>query len=101
MASRLILQSTLEEILGTNNVYFQPPESLKLNYPCIIYELTTFKDHYADNLIYEGRKQYKLTLVHSNPDNDIVEALRALPLCKFSTSFTKDYLNHYIFNIYY
>jgi len=33
MGTRLELQNLLENILGSRNVYFQPPENLKLNYP--------------------------------------------------------------------
>ena len=32
MASRLKLQTMLEEILGSRNVYFNPPESVKMKY---------------------------------------------------------------------
>ena len=34
--TRLDLQSYLKTL--TANVYFQPPENVKLNYPCIIYD---------------------------------------------------------------
>ena len=49
MVSRLKLQEELEEILGSKNVYFQPPASVKLKYPCIIYELTNTDVKRADN----------------------------------------------------
>lgn len=39
MASRLNLQTFLEEILESRNVYFQPPESVKMKYPAIVYAL--------------------------------------------------------------
>ena len=46
MASRLELQDTLETILESRNVYFNPPESIKMNYPAIIYKLDdTFLAH--------------------------------------------------------
>ena len=32
MASRLELQSKFEELLGSRNVYYQPPESIKMSY---------------------------------------------------------------------
>ena len=38
MDRRLELQSELEKILGSRNVYYQPLPSLKLQYPCIVYE---------------------------------------------------------------
>lgn len=37
MASRLDLQTFLEELLESKNVYFQPPESVKMKYPAIVY----------------------------------------------------------------
>ena len=37
MASRIKLQAKLEELLGSRNVYYQPPETLKIEYPAIIY----------------------------------------------------------------
>ena len=39
MASRLDLQTFLEELLESKNVYFQPPESVKMKYPAIVYAL--------------------------------------------------------------
>ena len=39
MRNRLDLQKIFEDILGSKNVYFQPPESLKMKYPAIRYSL--------------------------------------------------------------
>ena len=36
--TRLELQSVLEQTLGSRNVYFQPPASVKMKYPAIVYE---------------------------------------------------------------
>ena len=47
MADRITLHNKLVEILGTKNVYFQPPP--KLNYPCIKYELGSQKRMHANN----------------------------------------------------
>ena len=33
------LGDKLKEVSGYKNVYFQPPESLKMSYPCIRYEI--------------------------------------------------------------
>ena len=35
---RLELDADLRALLGSTNVYFQPPETKKLKYPCFIYE---------------------------------------------------------------
>ena len=56
MGSRIDLQSKLEDILGSRNVYFQPPENLKIKYPAIIYSLNNINLRFADNMPYmKGR----------------------------------------------
>ena len=40
MKTRYELHEFLCEILGSRNVYFQPPESVKMKYPAIVYERT-------------------------------------------------------------
>ena len=37
MADRLDLQGLLEELLESRNVYYKPPESIKMQYPAIRY----------------------------------------------------------------
>lgn len=43
MNRRYELQAVLEGILGSGNVYFQPPENLKMRYDCIVYERSESK----------------------------------------------------------
>ena len=52
MPSRLNLQTTLETILGSRNVYFQPPESVKLKYPAIVYSRNDIMNQFADDGVY-------------------------------------------------
>lgn len=101
MASRLDLQTQLEEILGSRNVYYQPPESIKLSYPCIIYGLDRIDTRDANNRKYKIDKSYQLTLIDEDPDSDLVEPILELPMCRFDRSFSSDGLNHYTFTIYY
>lgn len=42
--SRIDFQHLLEEILGSPHVYFQPPATVKLEYPAIIYSLDNLDD---------------------------------------------------------
>lgn len=99
--SRMDLQIKLEEALGNENVYFQPPESLKMSYPCIRYSLNNVKSKYADNAVYNSRKSYTVILIHKNPVNDVVDKLLEMPYCTLSRpSYGKDGLNHWVFTIY-
>ena len=52
MSNRLDLQAIFEKILGSRNVYFQPPESVKLNYPAIVYAIKDIETTFDDNKAY-------------------------------------------------
>ena len=71
MGSRLDLQTRLESIPGVRKVYFQPPESIKIDYPCIIYERSRINTKFADNLHYIDKTGYTVTVIDRNPDSAI------------------------------
>ncbi len=97
--SRLKLDEILRCILGNQHVYFQPPESVKIHYPCIIYSLSDIDDKHANNKSYKRDYCYKVTLIHNDPDNEIVDRLMNLKYSSFNTSFSNQGLNHYVFTI--
>ena len=101
MGSRLELHDVLLSILASDNVYFQPPASLKMLYPCIVYNRSSIDIKKADNMNYKYTLGYTVTYIDPNPDGLIVEKLLSLPMCSYSTNFKKDNLNHDVFNIYY
>ena len=101
MASRLNLQKLLESILGTRNVYFQPPESIKLIYPCIIYERSRGIPFQANDNLYNYRKSYMITVIDRDPDSSIPDELEKLRYCTMDRYFEADNLNHWVFTIYY
>ena len=49
MASRLELHEEFCNILGSRSVYFQPPASIKLNYPCIVYSISSVNKQDAND----------------------------------------------------
>ena len=95
------LHEILCEILGSRNVYFQPPESLKLKYPCIVYERSYIRMIRADNDIYQANKEYTVTVIDEDPDSLIPDKMIALKYCAFDRHFVADNLNHDVFRIYY
>ena len=101
MGSRLDLQSLLETILGSTNVYFQPPSSVLMSYPCIRYEWDDTDTEYANNLPYIQRKRYQLVVIDKNPDSTIPDRIARLPLCKFDRHYPSNNLHHFSFNLYY
>lgn len=101
MDRRLILQTSLEDLLGSGNVYYQPPNGLKLVYPCIVYNWDSADTKFADNNPYSFRRRYQVTIIDRNPDSLIPEKVAALPMCLFDRFFTADNLNHSVFNLYF
>lgn len=101
MATRIDLQNVLEELLGSRNVYYQPPESLKMSYPAIVYARKTIDNSYANNSVYKQNYAYEITVIDKNPDSEIVNKVSKLPTCRFDRHFKSDNLNHDVFTLYY
>ena len=99
MGTRLDLQTLLENLLGTDNVYFQPPPGHLMSYPCIVYNRSNIRSDHADNSPYIHDKEYSLTVIDANPDSVIPDAISKLPRCSFDRHFVSENLNHDVFNI--
>lgn len=98
--TRLTLQSTLEGLLGSRNVYYQPPENLKMEYPCIRYSVARHKVDYADNIKYRTAKVYDLVVISKKPDDPVIDKILNLPYTEFDRHYVYDGLNHDIITIY-
>lgn len=101
MVSRLNLHEILCDILGSRNVYFQPPESIKLQYPAIIYSLSSMKTKYAEDKVYSQKRGYTVTIVDKNPDSIISDKMSILPYCSFDRFYTANGLNHFVYTLYF
>ena len=101
MGQRLELQILLEGLLGSRNVYFQPPANVQIQYPCIVYKRDNAITKFADNSPYRYTKRYMVTIIDRDPDSKIPDKVAALPLSIFNRFFTADNLNHDIFNLYF
>lgn len=97
---RLSLHTTLINILGSENVYFQPPPSLQLKYPCVIYKLDGVKVSHANDKNYLNTKRYLVTVVDRNPDTQTYERVLDLPHSSLETVLVKDNLNQYVCSLY-
>lgn len=101
MNRRLELHEFLCEVLGTRQVYFQPPESIKMKYPAIVYSLSDIPTEFANNNPYIQSQAYEVIVIDSNPDSTIVKKISQLPKCRFNRHYTSDNLNHYVFTLIY
>ena len=99
-ASRLELQSKLEELLGSRNVYYNPPTNLKMEYDCIRYSLGDIQSNYANDAKYSNMKRYELIVISIKSDPKVVEDLLNLPYCSMGTPYKSDNLDHYPLTLY-
>ena len=101
MASRVLLQEKLEQLLGSSNVYYQPPESVKMEYPAIRYSREfVFTEHASDNT-HRAMNRYEVTVIDRKPDNPVIEKLLALPYCSYERTYKSDNLNHDVLILYF
>ena len=98
---RLELQALLEEVLGSRNVYYQPPKGTMMGYPAIVYSRSNIDTKHANDKIYKKRKRYELIVIDKKPDNPVVDKLLYLPYCSYDRPYVADNLYHDVFTLYY
>jgi hypothetical protein len=99
MGQRLDLHQLLETI--TDNVYFQPPTNVELQYPCIIYKRDYAKTEFADDLPYRHLQRYSVMVIDRDPDSGIPLKVAAMPMSLFNRFYTADNLNHDVYSVYF
>jgi hypothetical protein len=101
MAQRLELHALLTEILQSNAVYFQPPPSVQMVYPCVVYSRDYELTQFADDKPYSRKKRYQVTVIDRDPDSVIPAKIAALPLCVYDRFYTADNLNHDVYKLFF
>lgn len=99
--SRYRLQALLESILGSDQVFFQDPGNYRMAYPAIIYKISSLDTKHADNVPYSQTWQYEVTVMDRSPDSAVSKEISRLPKSSFSSFYTADQLNHFIYNLYF
>jgi hypothetical protein len=101
LARRLELQAIFETLLGTQNVYFQPPANVRMEYPCIVYKRDNANTEFAGDKPYRYEQRYLVTFIAQDPDLLVPLKIAALPTCINLRHFTVKNLNHDVFTLYY
>ena len=101
MGTRLELQSILEKMLGTRNVYYQPAENLQMKYPVIRYQKADDITYHGDNIKYLNRNCYNITVIDQIPDNEVIDKILKLPYSSFDRHYTASNLNHDVIILYF
>lgn len=102
MATRLELHEKLCTLLGSNNCYYEPPETLKLSYPCFIYDVDSIDQKMANNHHYLDTHQYAITYISKKKDLSICERFfESFPTSHYDRKYVADNLWHYVFTLTY
>lgn len=101
MANRLDLQSILEELLESHEVYYQAPESKKMEYPAIKYSKSSIKSTYANNTVYSMMDRYEIIVMSRTPDHPVIKKLLSLPYCSYDRHYVSENLNHDVLTLYF
>lgn len=91
------LSSIMEECGEEPHLYFQPPESVKLSYPCIIYKLRALDNRYADDLPYLTHISYEMTYITRAHDSKVPHRMAKEPCFAFDRYYPADNLHHYVY----
>lgn len=94
-------QTALETVLGSDHVYFNPPEKMKLQYPAIVYRIDPVATRSADNGNYFLQPGYLVTYIEEKTnDENWLKLLHEFPMSRFSRHFVSDGMHHYTYIIY-
>lgn len=93
------LHALLTEFLGSDQVYFQPPENFHLRYPCIVYEFSNVSVRHADDSAYMRNPQYQITIMYRDPDSELPTRMLDLPGVRMDRVFRADNVYNAVFTI--
>lgn len=100
MDQRAKLQQEMEDLLGTRNVYFQPPPSIQMGYPAVVYSRVGVAARRADNSVISYHIRYQVTLISRDPEDPLIEKILMIPYCSHDRSYKQNNLNHDVFTVY-
>lgn len=96
---RAKLSVILHDILGSDEVHFEPPESIKMKYPAIVYTRKKFDGRRADNIRYLPIDSYEVTYIRKHAEDEVLEKLLQLENTSHSACFKSNDLYHDVFTI--
>lgn len=100
MATRLELQSKLEDMLGSKEVYYQAPPSMGMKYPAIVYNIKSIDSEYSNDKKYRKKPSYEIIVIDKKPDNPVIQYLLELDYCSYDRYYKSDNLHHDVLTLY-
>lgn len=94
------LQSIFEDLLGSRNVYYQPPTNLQMKYDAIRFDLSKIDSRFANNKRYAKMNCYEAILIARLPEPEVLDKILELPYTSLGRPYKADNLYHYPITIY-
>lgn len=103
---REYIDTLLRSLTGVNKVYFQPPATVSLKYPCVIYTFSNYERWFADDKALFSWPEYEVTLIDRDPESEIHRQIMLLDqdsgnncYVSFQRFYTADNLNHWSYRV--
>lgn len=98
---RLNLHNELKT-LENCEAYYQPPENLRIQYPCFVYKRIPGERFRADNRAYHYCRCWEAVFITEDPESTVREdMMNHFPMCRQIRDYVSDNLYHHVFNFYY
>ena len=96
----------IRDILYTirETVYFDPPTSVRMDYPCFRFVMNNTDSRYADNIHYMNHKRWAITYITRDVEDAeqvVKPVLNAFKYCTHETTYRAENLEHVVFNLYF
>lgn len=93
-----MLEGFQEAVGETPHVYYQPPENVKLVYPCFVYSSDGITVIHSNGKPYLHYDEYVITYITKQASPLMVKSMINLPRISYDRHFTSENLHHYVFN---
>lgn len=94
------LLKRLSDIIGSEEVYYNPPPNIKMKYPAVLVKRQSGDTLYANGNPYLTAFRYQITLIQREPDSSFVREITRIPSCKYIRAYVADNLQHDIYEWY-
>lgn len=100
---RAMTQPELNELfvslLGSHNVYFEPPTNVVMKYPCILYESQAMTTMHAGNVPFAIQDHYRVIVIDQNPDSPYPRKIAGMQGARAARPYVSDNLHHFPFDL--
>lgn len=94
--TRIEIHEKIKKLSGYGDrIYYNPPESLKIKYPCIVYSRVNLGARHADNRPYFRYNTYTVTHIYQKEsESSLTDKLAIEQGFSFDRSYFADNLHH-------